>query len=203
MPKSTFWNLPKSKRDGIIDAATGEFAAAPYQDVSIARLIKAMDIPTGSFYQYFADKKDLYFYVLSLYVASLLDEANETGTRLNLFDREQNAKGSKLFTQTSAKPYYKEVFVKNYNLAPHAVKRDWTFDMMIGQKYMDIYDYALFEAPIVQPKLYQNKEVLMGLAMVIPNVVSKFVDRAQDPEKYSELYDLCIQTLKHGILHEK
>lgn len=203
MPKPTFWNLPKSKRDGIIDAATAAFAAAPFQDVSIAKLIKAMDIPTGSFYQYFVDKKDLYFYVLSIYVSDLLDEANETGTRLNLFDRTENAKGSALFAKTSSQPYYKEVFVKNYNLAPHVIKRDWTFDMMIGQKYMGIYDYGLFEAPTVRPELYQHKELMMGLAMAIPNVVSKFVNRTQDPQKYSELYDLCLQTLKRGILSQE
>ena len=77
MPKQTFFNLPEEKRNHIIEVSIDEFAKAPYQNISINHLIKSMNIPTGSFYQYFEDKKDLYFYILSFYIDGILEESNE------------------------------------------------------------------------------------------------------------------------------
>ena len=64
MPKETFWRLPTQKQERIIAAAMREFADHAYQDASINRIIKAAGIPRGSFYQYFADKADLYQYII-------------------------------------------------------------------------------------------------------------------------------------------
>jgi len=64
LPKDTFFNLPEEKRNAIIDAALREFAAYPYDQASVNRVVAATGIAKGSFYQYFADKKDLYKYLL-------------------------------------------------------------------------------------------------------------------------------------------
>lgn len=66
MPTETFFNLPKEKKQRIIDAAIDEFADHPYKSASIARIIKMADIPRGSFYQYFDDIKDLYKYIFDI-----------------------------------------------------------------------------------------------------------------------------------------
>lgn len=42
-----------------------EFASHAYEDVSINRIVQRARIPRGSFYQYFEDKADLFFYLLS------------------------------------------------------------------------------------------------------------------------------------------
>ena len=63
MPTSTFFNLPPPKREKLLHAAIMEFAR-PYGEVSINRIIQGAEIPRGSFYQYFADKTDLFRYVL-------------------------------------------------------------------------------------------------------------------------------------------
>uniref|UniRef100_UPI00366B4B3A TetR/AcrR family transcriptional regulator n=1 Tax=Phytohabitans flavus TaxID=1076124 RepID=UPI00366B4B3A len=47
-----------------MDAANKEFARAPFNDASISHIIKDAGIPRGSYYQYFDDKADLYFYLL-------------------------------------------------------------------------------------------------------------------------------------------
>ncbi len=65
MPKDTFFRLPEEKKQRIIDAASLEFRRVPYGETSINRIIKAADIPRGSFYQYFEDKQDLFLYLLS------------------------------------------------------------------------------------------------------------------------------------------
>lgn len=67
MPTSTFFNLPPPKREKLLRAAIGEFACRPYGEVSINRIIQVAEIPRGSFYQYFADKTDLFHYVLTVY----------------------------------------------------------------------------------------------------------------------------------------
>ncbi len=50
----------KTKR--LIEAARIEFSRVPLKEASIANIVKLADIPRGSFYQYFEDKEDLYFY---------------------------------------------------------------------------------------------------------------------------------------------
>ena len=67
MPTSTFFNLPPPKREKLLRASIAEFARRPYGEASINRIIQAAEIPRGSFYQYFADKSDLFRYVLRCY----------------------------------------------------------------------------------------------------------------------------------------
>jgi AcrR family transcriptional regulator len=66
MPKQTFFNLPDEKREQILQVAIDEFAEHDYKDASISRIVARAGIAKGSFYQYFADKEDLYAYLLGL-----------------------------------------------------------------------------------------------------------------------------------------
>ncbi|MCM3454010.1 TetR family transcriptional regulator [Heyndrickxia oleronia] len=65
MPKLTFFNLPEIKKQTLIHAAKQEFSRVPLFDASIANIVKAAGIPRGSFYQYFEDKEDAFFYLLN------------------------------------------------------------------------------------------------------------------------------------------
>lgn len=67
MPKQTFFNLPNDKKETLISAALKEFSRAPLFEASISNIIKDAGIPRGSFYQYFEDKEDVYFYLLGEY----------------------------------------------------------------------------------------------------------------------------------------
>jgi len=67
MPKITFFNLPDDKKQTLIEAAKKEFSSVPLFDASISNIIKSAGIPRGSFYQYFEDKEDVYFFILSEY----------------------------------------------------------------------------------------------------------------------------------------
>ena len=66
MPKETFFNLPDEKRNLIISAAMEEFSKASYDAASINQICKKSGISKGSFYQYFADKLELYVYIMTL-----------------------------------------------------------------------------------------------------------------------------------------
>jgi AcrR family transcriptional regulator len=65
MPKQTFLHLPEDKQETLIQSAKKEFSRVPLHEASIANIIKDAGIPRGSFYQYFEDKEDLYYYLLN------------------------------------------------------------------------------------------------------------------------------------------
>jgi AcrR family transcriptional regulator len=77
MPKQTFFNLPKEKRDRIIAAAKEVFSKNSYEEASINQIVKLAQIPRGSFYQYFADKDDLYGYLSSQMFLWLINAARQ------------------------------------------------------------------------------------------------------------------------------
>jgi AcrR family transcriptional regulator len=64
MPHDTWWNLDQHKRDAILATALTEFAAHNYAQASLSAIVKSLGIAKGSMYQYFADKEDLYLYVV-------------------------------------------------------------------------------------------------------------------------------------------
>ncbi len=88
MPTQTFFRLPEEKRLRLTNAAWTEFSSVRFSEASINRIVRAAQIPRGSFYQYFADKDDLFFYLLdTLYDACLaLAEEALRDAEGNLFD---------------------------------------------------------------------------------------------------------------------
>ena len=64
MPKRTFFNLPIEKRETIEQRALDEFAGYGYDRSNVNRIVASSGIAKGSFYQYFDNKKDLYFHLI-------------------------------------------------------------------------------------------------------------------------------------------
>lgn len=65
MPKETFFNLGEEKRNFIESCALDEFVTYGFDKGSINRIIERCGIAKGSFYQYFANKKDLFIYLVN------------------------------------------------------------------------------------------------------------------------------------------
>lgn len=72
MPSNTFLNLPEDKQTRLMDAASREFSAKPYNEASINKIIQEAGTPRGSFYMYFQDKEELFRYLVHGYVEQLL-----------------------------------------------------------------------------------------------------------------------------------
>ena len=64
MPSATFLNLQHDKRERFIEAALDEFAAHPYDQASISRIVKRIGIAKGSLYQYFSNKHELFTWLV-------------------------------------------------------------------------------------------------------------------------------------------
>lgn len=72
MPTKTFLNLSSQKQETLIKAAEREFERVDFSSASINQIIQDANIPRGSFYMYFEDKEDLYFYIVDRYVSGIL-----------------------------------------------------------------------------------------------------------------------------------
>ena len=77
MPSDTFLRLNDEKKKKLIDASFKEFSLYNFSDASINRIIKEAGISRGSFYMYFADKKDLYFYLLEQHLEIIINSMRE------------------------------------------------------------------------------------------------------------------------------
>lgn len=73
MPKSTFYNLNKEKREKIKKALKKEFTIHSFEKASISNMIEEANIPRGSFYQYFENKEDALKYIIE----DFLDDEKE------------------------------------------------------------------------------------------------------------------------------
>ncbi len=63
MPEITFYNLTEDRKKEILNVSFEEFALSDYESASLANIIKRLNIAKGSFYRYFKNKSDLYFYL--------------------------------------------------------------------------------------------------------------------------------------------
>ena len=100
MPKSTFFNLKSEKREKIENAIIEEFTKNSFEQLSISNIIQKAQIPRGSFYQYFEDKRDAIQYIIQKFVIrehekvwELLQETNGDifETAIGVYDYMTNA----------------------------------------------------------------------------------------------------------------
>lgn len=73
MPTTTFANLRAEKREQFLDTALAEFARHDFHTASVSRIVAELGIAKGSVYQYFTDKRDLYFHLIDRAVTAKLD----------------------------------------------------------------------------------------------------------------------------------
>ncbi|MGF0055377.1 TetR/AcrR family transcriptional regulator [Peptoniphilaceae bacterium SGI.097] len=92
MPKSTFFNLPPEKQECIRRALISEFETHPLAEASVKHIVETLGIARGSFYQYFEDLTESYFYILEqettelhTLFAKLMQESDDAGSALDAF----------------------------------------------------------------------------------------------------------------------
>ena len=90
MASDTFLRLNDEKKKKLLEASFKEFSLNDFNNASINKIIKEAGISRGSFYMYFEDKKDLYFYLLEQYSEILIDNMkedliNNKGDLFNMF----------------------------------------------------------------------------------------------------------------------
>ena len=81
MCTETFLRLPEEKKQRFLDAAWAEFTSVGFAEVSINQIVRRARVPRGSFYQYFADKSDLFSYLMNLIGSHFSDELQKVVVR--------------------------------------------------------------------------------------------------------------------------
>lgn len=74
MCTDTFLRLPEEKRNRFLEAAWEEFTSVPFEEASINKIVRRAKVPRGSFYQYFSDKEDLFFYLQGSMLEHFMEE---------------------------------------------------------------------------------------------------------------------------------
>lgn len=67
MPKKTFFNLPDEKKLAVVNASKKEFSRVPLANALVANIVTEAGIPRGSFYQYFENIEDCFYFIVDEY----------------------------------------------------------------------------------------------------------------------------------------
>lgn len=201
MPKATFFNLPEEKRQLLIRALETEFSRVPVFEASIANIVKMANISRGSFYQYFEDKEDAYFYVLQ-------EQANK---RNNEFLKQLEKQEGNLFDAITA--FYYDLLVElpdeeEYNFFRNALLN---VTHQIETIFNNIIVSNIEQEGIVEITRRINMDILnvesekelkhviqIISAVAFRNFVEKFTKELSDEEAI-ENFKIDMKLLKKGL----
>ncbi|HLQ74362.1 MAG TPA: TetR/AcrR family transcriptional regulator [Bacillota bacterium] len=201
MPKQTFFNLPAEKQQAIITTAISEFARVPFQDASIANIIKDADISRGSFYQYFEDKEDLFFYLLTEEMeqrhANFITELKRRNgdilsTLVELFKQTL-----KQFDDERLKEFYKNVFLHLNYKTEKAIANSMS-DNKFNKRYEEIKPYINKQYLNVENDEELFHTVQLISAIMMQNFVLKFAKNLSN-EEVLDSFSIQLKLLKRGI----
>ncbi len=93
MVKQGFLNLTTEEQNRIIDAALDEYAEKDFEAASLNNIIARAGISKGSMYHYFANKEDLYLYLIdqilkmkAIFLKQALAELGKPFEEMNFFE---------------------------------------------------------------------------------------------------------------------
>ncbi len=184
-----------------MEAAEQEFSRVPVYKASIANIIKSADIPRGSFYQYFENKEDLYFYLLG-------EQTRERRTNfINLLKKHHGD-----IIEAAIELYYgflvnmpdeeEHEFLKNAMLnVTHQVENVFTdiFEAGHGEEHLQEVK-ALVDKQLLN--ISEDKEIFhimqIVTAVAFRNFVEKFSKELSDEEAL-EHFRIEMNLLKNGL----
>ena len=188
MPKELFLKIDEEKRNRIYQAAFQEFSNNKFNEASINQIVKNADIPRGSFYQYFEDKQDIYFYILDTiletetysYIEDLFQREN------NIFDifKKLLKFNLELFYDSKYSSFFENLYLSlNYDISRH-----------MNKSVNKIKEEML---TLRSENKKQKKELINILQLINRNLISKKIIENYSYEEIMEIYDIRINILKN------
>lgn len=201
MPKETFFNLPIDKREKILQSARDEFTENELYKSRVSNIIKNAGIPRGSFYQYFEDLEDLYYYVIEEVFEEMFKVGAEYAETTNdLFEFSLNSFEYDYDAYTNDKRHrfmlnvMKSISVNEEYIETHRIKR--------REYILNI----LSRFDLSQIKLTDEEDLIKMYQMIQDvkrNVIRKsLIDRLSKEDAKKEIY-FYIDILKNGLLKEE
>jgi len=204
MPKQTFYHLPKEKKDTLILSAKEEFSRVPLHEASIANIIKSAGIPRGSFYQYFDDKEDLYFYLLDEFtqntnrrVMTILrrKQGNLTETFIDLFQHIVHNQHNQ-----DNKAFFKNVFL-NMNFKIENTLARSMYEENQKSHFQSLLKLVKTDHLNIKSEQELNDMIEIMISVTIHNLVRVFVLNLSEDEALTK-YINQIELLKKGFQKE-
>lgn len=201
MPKETFFNLPKEKMEKILQSAREEFTEHELYKSRVSNIIKNAGIPRGSFYQYFEDLEDLYYFVIEEEFENMFkagDAYAETTNDLFEFSLESFDYDYDAYTNDKRHRFMmnvmKSISVNEEYIETHIQKRK---EYILG---------ILSKFDLSNIKLSSKEDLIKMYQMIQDvkrNVIRKsLIDRLSKEEAKKEIY-FYIDILKNGLLKEE
>ncbi|WP_121664833.1 TetR/AcrR family transcriptional regulator [Metabacillus litoralis] len=204
MPKQTFYHLPKEKKDTLIHSAKKEFSRVPLHEASIANIIKSAGIPRGSFYQYFDDKEDLYFYLLDEFtqntnrrVMTILrrKQGDLTETLIDLFQHIVQSQHNQ-----DNKAFFKNVFLNmNYKIENTLARS--MYEKSQKSHYLSFLKLVKIDHLNIKCEQELIDMIEIMVSVTIHNLVRVFVLNLSEEEALTK-YINQIELLKKGFQKE-
>lgn len=121
MAKQTFLNLSEDKRNMVVNALKKEFSRVPLKDALVSNIIIDAKIPRGSFYQYFNDIEDAFYYIIGEYSKDikrkLLEHLEKNKGDIILSYRELYLYILNVIDNPDDKEYFENIFLNmNYEM---------------------------------------------------------------------------------------
>ena len=200
MPTSTFFRLPDEKRQRLLDAAWEEFSRASFADASINRIIQSARIPRGSFYQYFTDKTELFWYLLEgmheyfagMFLTALIDSGGDMfAVWVRVFDRVISRQGN------PDPALAKLICLMRMN-------QGMDFQQSLTQKPGQIPDRFFNHANLDQFRQKDTTFVSNVFFLMVPPLACALMETLRSPEQWelqrTNLQDR-IEIIRHGALN--
>ncbi len=193
MPKDTFYNLSKEKKKRIFDAAVQEFSIRRFSDASINQIIKNAGIPKGSFYQYFADKEDIYLYMveeMSKDIHEIIGSQEVSNPNAGFFETiMQRAEGT--LKLGKIRPEYTKIgaltVIDNSDFMLQLLKAS-------NEKYIKMIERDK-QRGLIKPEI--DSEVVIKMIYIF--VFNEYLYSGFDETRYLKKVEGAIQILKQGI----
>ena len=199
MPKETFLNLPKEKKEKITKAILKEFSRENFNKASISNIIKEAKIPRGSFYQYFEDREDAIEYIIDSFIENEQKELQSflVKSKGDIFET-----SLKLFEHIVEKSSEKEKLRLYKNILEESRKNNiniFNKNERGNNKKEDFIKYINTENFEIKDKEYLKDvvEILMILTRnTTINVISKKIEKEVGKKELLKQFEI----LKRGVL---
>ena len=195
MPRELFFNIDQTKRERIYQAALLEFSKNAFNEASINKIVNQARISRGSFYQYFDDKRDLYFYLLDTileeesyaYINDLIDKDDD----IFEFFRKVFVFNLKLVSDSRYSNFFEKLYVSlNYDITCHLneINTKYTEKLIKKKSKKFMSDTGRDEEYI--------RELINILQLINRNLIAKKVIEKVSYEQTIHNYDMRIMILK-------
>lgn len=191
MPKATFYNLDEEKKQNITNVLISEFSQKPYSEVNVKTIVERLGIARGSFYQYFNNLEDSYFYILDnktydihiLFMTILKNNKGDVSKSLEEF-------GNDIAEIIFQKEVYK-LYKNRYLYWDESLNANWEHT---HKDFKNAFNEAL--------NMGVDEEKIFFFRAVVHSLIERNYREEWDRETFLEKYRIHIEWIKGGIFNE-